>query len=79
MLMGMITNGDDEVKIQISEDLNCIGGVMGDVNAVFLHDTHGIGIQAMTFNAGAEYISLVSGKMLQVSFCHLAAATVSGA
>ena len=73
----IVANGDHKIKIDIAVLINIIRGVMRNVNAIFFHYFNCPGIYTVRFYSCAVNLRFFSGEVFQVTFCHLASATVT--
>ena len=79
VFVGVATDGDDEIEINVVERVHVLGLVMGDIHAGFGHDFDGVGIEAVGFDSGRPGLELVAFELAGEALGHLAAAGVAGA
>lgn len=78
-LVGVVADGDDEIKWDAHVLFHVIARVVGDIDAVLHHGRHGAGVEAVRFHPRAVNARAVAGKFFKIAMRHLTAATVAGA
>ncbi len=76
---GMVAYGNDIIERNMPVLLHIVGSMVRYIDAIFQHGGYGAGVKAMGCYAGTVNDGFAIGKMPQVGFGHLAAATVAGA
>ena len=79
VFVGVATDGHHVIEINVLEGIDMLGFVLRDIDAGFGHDFDGVGIEAMSFDAGGVRFDLIAFELAGKSLGHLAAAGVAGA
>ena len=77
--IGVGAHGNDVIKGNVSEFIDVLRALARDVDPGFSHDLHGIGVEAVGFDAGGVGLDLIAFERAGEALGHLAAAGVAGA
>lgn len=78
MFLGMVAHRDDIVPFNTLIFIHMIGGMVGNINAIFLHDGDSPRVQAVGLYPCTVDFGQIVLKMVQVAMGHLASARISG-
>ena len=76
--VGIIAEGDCEIKWHANYFINGFGTVMRDIDPDLAHDLDCVGTHAGLAGTGAEYIKTGTVFRPQKSFCHLGTGSICG-
>ena len=79
ILGGITTNRNHQIEWNVGQTVDQFGMLTGNVHAQFQHDSNGIGIHPVGFNASGIGINLVRQQMTRPTFGHLAPACIAHA
>ena len=76
--LSIIANCNDQIKINITEFIDMVGSVTGNVYSILFHCSDGPGVDTVRFYTRAVNPGFVTGKMFQVTLRHLTSAGIAG-
>ena len=75
----MAAEGDDEIHGAQEVRINCLGTVAGDIDALFMHDPDGEGMNMAERDAGAEGLQHAFAHFPGKALSHMAPAGIARA